>query len=87
MHTGGVMADRMTSVRLRSSHPADGEGIAEYGRQTRQDMVQKYRAYAQRQFDRARAVLEAEDGDFIVETYTGHIVQRNREEVHDRAWI
>lgn len=77
------MAERMTSVRLRTENPANGHGLAHYGRESRSAMIQEFREYSQRQFDQAKRVLEADDDDFIVETYVGVNVERQKEEVRD----
>lgn len=71
------MSERMTSVRRRGQ----GGGIAESGRRTRAEMVERYRAYYAQQLAEARDALAATDEDLIVETYLGPWAMRNREEV------
>lgn len=75
------MVDRMTSVRLRS--PEWNNGWAEWGRKTRQEMIAIYRKRAERDLANAQAILDADDADFLVQTYLGHNVQHKLEEVHD----
>lgn len=73
------MAERMTSIRLPGSKHV---GLADWGRKTREEMIKMIRAHAEDQKSVADAILSASDDDFLVETYTGVYVQRNREVVH-----
>lgn len=73
------MADRMTSIRLPGSKHV---GLADHGRRTREEMITMIRSHAEHQKAIADAVLSASDEDFLVETYTGVFVQRNRAVVH-----
>ena len=73
------MADRMTSIRLPGSKHV---GLADHGRKTREEMIDLIRSHAEHQKAVADAILAAADDDFLVETYTGVYVQRNREVVH-----
>lgn len=72
------MADRMTSIRLPGSKHV---GLADHGRKTREEMLHLIRSHAEHQKAVADAILSASDDDFLVETYTGVFVQRNREVV------
>ena len=70
------MSDRMTGIRL----PLCGDsGIADRGRLTRVEMIQKYRHWAARHLEQLQQILNANDDDFIVETYVGVYVRRHRE--------
>ena len=73
------MAERMTSIRLPGSKHV---GLADWGRKTREEMIRQIRAHAEYQKAVADTILSASDDDFLVETYTGVHVQRNREVVH-----
>lgn len=72
------MSERMTGIELRGNKAA-GPGLAEWGRKTPTEMIERYRQYARHQLAEAQAILSATDDDFRVETYTGVHVQRNRE--------
>lgn len=74
------MSERMTSVHLPSLGP--GNGLAEYGRQDPKKMIYRLRRRAQIAKDEAERILAAPDDEFVVETYLGVYVQRNRE----RLW-
>lgn len=67
----------MTSVRLAGQ--SEGRGLAEYGRVSRDEMIEALKKKARRDLADAQAVLDADDRLFIVETYVGVIVQRKRE--------
>lgn len=69
------MADRMTSIRLPGSKHV---GIADYGRKTPEEMIRLLRMHAEHQKAIADAILAASDADFLIETYTGVYVQRDR---------
>lgn len=75
------MADRMTSIRLPGLRR--GAGLSDWGRKTPAEMIAQYRKNAQLQLDEAKAVLEAADVDFRVETYVGVLVQRDRETLQE----
>mgnify|MGYP006350049633 CR=1 FL=1 len=78
----GSMSERMTRIELRGNKAA-GPGLAEWGRKTPAEMIERYRQYARHQLAEAEAVLAATDEEFRVETYTGVHVQRNREVIQD----
>jgi hypothetical protein len=71
------MADRMTSIHLPGL--ASGSGLADWGRQDAATMIAQIRRYALQQKEWAEAILAAADEDFMVNTYVGVHVQRNRE--------
>ncbi|MCA0345228.1 MAG: hypothetical protein LCH99_36745 [Proteobacteria bacterium] len=73
------MADRMTRIRLPGSKHV---GLADHGRKSREEMITMIRSHAEHQKAVADAILSASDDAFLVETYTGVFVQRNREVVH-----
>ncbi|WP_025157258.1 hypothetical protein [Leifsonia aquatica] len=73
----------MTTVRLRTDHPASGAGLMDYGRKTRAEMIAALRKGAERDKARADAILAASDEEFVVETHTGVLVRRNVQEVVD----
>ncbi|MCJ8053826.1 hypothetical protein GB928_018375 [Shinella curvata] len=73
------MAERMTSIRLPGSKHV---GLADWGRKSREEMIKMIRDHAADQRSMADAILAASDDDFLVETYTGVHVHRNREVIH-----
>ena len=77
------MSERMTSVRLRNpkNHGVFGGGVSDYGRRGRAEMIAQLRSYAEAEKRVVDEILAAADEDFIVETYLGVIVQRDRTEV------
>ncbi len=72
------MSDRRTSIGL-SNHTE----IADFGRKTRNEMIAQYRRWAQQQLEEAQAILNADDDEFIVETYIG-LYSRKKVERIDR---
>lgn len=72
------MADRMTSIRLPGSKHV---GLADWGRKTPEEMIRMLRTHAEHQKSVAEAILAAADDDFLIETYTGVYVQRNRKTI------
>lgn len=74
------MSERMTRVHLPSLGP--GSGYAEYGRQDPHEMIRRLRRDAEIAKEEAERILAAPDDEFVVETYRGVYVQRNRE----RLW-
>lgn len=72
------MTERMTSVHL-PDHP--GYGFQDVGRKHPVDMIQRLRALAERDRAAAQAILDAPDEAFIVDTYLGIHVQRQREQL------
>lgn len=54
-----------------------------HGRQSVEDMVRIYRTNAQRDLDRAQAVLAASDADFRVEYVEGVTINRNLETLQE----
>lgn len=73
------MAERMTRIHLPSLGPSGG--WAEYGRREPAHMIHIIRRRAQIAQEEAERILAAADEEFVVETYTGIIVQRNREQL------
>lgn len=73
------MSERMTGIHLPSL--GRGSGFQEYGRQTREHMIHVMRRNAEIAKEEAERILSASDDEFVVETYTGVHVQRNREVV------
>lgn len=67
----------MTGIHL----PSLGGGWQEYGRQTREHMIARYRRNAQIAKEEAERILAASDDEFVVETYLGPFAQRQREEI------
>lgn len=67
----------MTGIHL----PSLGGGYQEYGRQTREHMIARYRRNAQIAKEEAERILAASDDEFVVETYLGPFAQRQREEI------
>ena len=70
------MSERMTSIALPGVY---GSGIAERGRKTPAEMIQRYRAYAESQRDLYAAILNSFDADYRIITYVGVHVTRNKE--------
>ena len=58
----------MTSITLPNVW---GSGLANYGRQTPEEMIRQIRAYAKFQADIMTQILTAADEDFQIETYVG----------------
>ena len=73
------MAERMTGIHLPSL--GHGGGWQEYGRQTREHMIARFRRNAQIAKEEAERILAATDDEFVVETYLGPIAMRKREPV------
>jgi len=71
------MGERMTSISLPCNKAA-GPGLAEWGRKTPAEMVERYRKYANHLLAEAQAILAASDEDFYIETHTGVWVKRGR---------
>ena len=74
------MSERMTSVRLESL--GTGSGWSEYGRQTPGHMIHMLRRNAEIAKEDAERILDADDSEFVVETYLGPCAQRKTE----RLW-
>lgn len=73
------MSDRMTSVHLPESGSGTfSSGFADYGRRDPAEMIARLREIARLERETAQRIIDAPDEAFIVETYTGHYVQRNR---------
>ena len=78
------MSDRITRIRTRNPigpAPHRVAAISDYGRKTRAEMINIYRAHYQRQIERAQAALTIPDDELIVETYLGPWAMKNKEEV------
>lgn len=71
------MAERMTAVYLRGGRNT-GRGLADYGRVDPKEMIEQLRSKARHDLAAAQAILDADDDDFIVETYRGVHVERDR---------
>jgi hypothetical protein len=69
------VSDRMTSVCLPGIF---GSGIADWGKKTVPEMIAMLRKYAEHERAVAEAILAASDDQFLVETYTGVYVMRNK---------
>ena len=66
------MSERMT--QCSPTAPANGpapQGVVEYGRKTRAEMIARYREHYQHMFDEAQAALAVADEDLQVTTYVG----------------
>lgn len=72
------MSDRMTSIHLPGLR--GGPGIAEYGRQSVDEMHQRIRHHAERQKAEADVILAAPKEAFLVETFIG-VYARSRLEI------
>ncbi len=73
------MSEQETAISL----PGGRWGLAWGGRQTAEFMIAEYRKYAQYQYDKAKAVLEAPDEAFHIETYLGPFAQKRREIIQE----
>lgn len=62
----------MTSIRV-----GNHVGYADYGKKSRQEMIESYRRIAERKKLEAEEILLAADSDFIVEQYRGLRVRRD----------
>lgn len=69
----------MTAIYLPSL--GTGSGYSEYGRQTRERMIQKLRRNAEIAKEDAERILASMDDEFVVETFLGPFAQRKREVV------
>jgi hypothetical protein len=76
------MSDRMTSIRLPGTF---GSGVADHGRRTVPEMIKIIRRKAEHDRIIANAILAAPDGEFLVETYEGIHVRRNKVVLQDPA--
>ena len=70
------MGERMTGV----SAPGVA-GLQDYGRRTRAEMVEQFRAHYEHQKAEAERALAMKDEDLVVETWLGPVAMRNREVV------
>lgn len=68
------MSDRMTSITLPGA--GMGNGLADWGRLTPEEMIKQLREKAGRDLKVAQEILMAKDGDFCVETYLGPHARR-----------
>jgi len=73
------MSDRITQIEA-VGHP-NRHGLQEWGAQTRQEMIDKYRAHYQRELEMAQAALAVPDEDLVVETFLGPYAMKNRKVV------
>lgn len=67
------MSEQMTTIFLPGVH-----GWMGYGKQSRSEMILRYRANAAYDKAQAERILAAKDSDFVVEQHTGKCVKRNR---------
>lgn len=74
------MPERMTTCRPREDH---SPAIMDWGRVSRAEMIERYRAHYRWQADEAARALALSDDDLIVETHLGVNVRRSVEEVRD----
>jgi hypothetical protein len=72
----------MTSIRLPSTF---GSGVADHGRKTVPEMINLIRSKAEHDRAIANAILAAPDCEFLVETYEGVHVRRNKVALQDPA--
>lgn len=72
------MSEKMTRIRLRH---AKGVGFLDWGEHSFAEMVATIRRSAEREMEKAQAILDAEDGDFEVTIVRGPIVQHFVREV------
>lgn len=72
------MSDRMTSA---SAYAHGVSGVADYGRKTRAEMLQRYRDYYRRQIEEAEKALAVPEDEIVTETFLGLYAQKNREVV------
>jgi hypothetical protein len=66
------MSEKMTSITLPGT-----SGFADLGYRDRLEMIKSYRYIAGREKEEAEKILNAADGDFVVEQHTGVHVRRN----------
>lgn len=70
------MSERMTAIHLPGTPHA---GYADYGRKTAAEIIKDLRAYAQKELEKATAILNAKDEDFCVETFIGLYARKKYE--------
>lgn len=84
------MSERVTSVGPRDvgDSPSSerrkrvfGIRIADHGRRSRSEMIERFRSYFEYQRQQAEFALSLADEELIVETYLGSWAMRNCEEV------
>jgi len=75
------MTERMTGVHFPGVTGWPLNGFQDRGRQNRAEMISEFRRMAAIAKQQAEAILAASDEDFVVETYLGSVVTRNREPV------
>jgi len=80
------LSQRETSVAPRPDYRRDESGhlipgLAASGRQTRAEMIERYRRHYQRQLEEAQAALALTDEQLIVKTYIGPWARKNEQEV------
>jgi len=69
------MSGRLTGIDLPGL--GIGTGLADWGRKTPAEMIQKYREYARRNKEVAEAILAAADDDFRIDTYVGPLAMKD----------
>lgn len=80
------MADRITNVGPRKGHGRTAENeiigtLGTHGRESRPEMIRRFREHYTKQLSIAQAALALTDDQLIVETYTGVWAQNGRKEV------
>lgn len=78
------MSNRMTAVGPRNvpeEWKGSGIGLAHHGRETRAEMIAKYRRYYERELARVTYAMSLTDDELIVTTYTGVWAMNNEKEV------
>lgn len=71
------MAERFTTIRTSKKNAETGYRL--YGRQTKEEMVQAIRAYADRMRQEVAAIDAVADDQFHIFTHTGSVVVRKVE--------
>jgi len=66
------MAERMTTISLKGKH-----GLQEWGYLNKEEMIKRYKDYAQSQKIIFDEILSTPDNEFVVEQHTGVHIRRN----------
>ena len=77
------MSERFTAIYLRQHDGTRTLKLCERGVLTVAQMIAKYREYAHQEYVQAKAILDAVDSAFVVETFRGLHVEREREVLQD----
>ena len=70
------MAELMTSITPKDGE--HGDGIADWGRQSRAHMIEQIRRHADHMRAQVERIDATDDDEFLVEQYRGVIVQRDK---------